>query len=72
MIHAREFADGPRLIRYECGRASWHQAKAGHAFAARIDCVHSHDEHLRFMSKASPDYPIVPLLMPAPNLNPTN
>ena len=41
--------DGKLKIQYEAGRPSWHQAKAGHAYASMMTIRHSFDEHVAYM-----------------------
>lgn len=60
-----EFRKGPRLLRYECGRASWHQRKAGHFCSSVLTAWHTYEQHARYMASAKPDYPILAFFDPA-------
>lgn len=52
------FYNGVRMVRYFCGLASWHQARAGHSCSSILVARHTHAEHLAYLATARPDYPI--------------
>lgn len=58
LLPEAEFASGKRLVRYDCGRPSWHQARAGHCSAAVAVISHTYIEHAAYMATARLDYPI--------------
>jgi hypothetical protein len=41
----------PTRYRYETGRASWHQRRAGHFAAAVLICDHTPAEHAAFLAR---------------------
>ena len=59
-----EFKNKTRIIHYECGRASWHQRKAGHFYSSKLIVEHNYAQHVAFMKKRRDDYPIIAFLKP--------
>lgn len=74
LLPEAEFASGPRLVRYDCGRPSWHQSRAGHHSAAEATIRHTYAQHAAYMATARLDYPISAQLVndhPSPQSGPT-